>query len=444
MKLHTFLLCSVLAGMIAEPSHAGGCGKDIPVTLAASGGVIQSGAITKLDLSWFGIEGSAAGPSFYVLNIHNSDDKEHSVRLMIEQKATPASPGAREACKEPCWLQREITIPFKVPAKSTVVKTSRDLFRTEFENGGIEAASSPFKSLIGRLGYIPSSYLELRFRLLCENMDSKQTRARTLDDAQLEPYTIASASISADKPLGPDSKETPFYQATETPDLLSPGAPPSEGSPEVLTQTPTFIFQSELASPIVVYPEGESKFTLELWSLPGGTKPTEVIERTPTAKHSTSSSIVPFPSDWPVLEEGRSYVWRVKANLRGPVRDYRVSELHQFTVSSGIRSGGAPSLFQSQSDLLFAAEQAELDRRIDALQASLGKSRTLSPEERRLFRALFLILGDDPRLAQLMASEAPDLDHLRVDGNPISLETLESIAAQVRSGRRKIVGVTIP
>lgn len=443
MKPHTFALCAALAAFAAKDGGAG-CLTDIPVTLNATGGVIQSGAITKLDLSWFGIEGSAAGPSFYVLSIHNSGDVDYKVRLLIEQEATPAASSAREACGSPCWLQREITLPFTVAAKSSVVKTSRDLFRTEFEPGGIEASSSPFKSLIGRLGYIPSTYLKLRFRLLCEYMDSKQTRARTITDGELQEYTIASDAIDAEQPLGPDQSKIPFYQATETPDLLSPGAPPSDGLVEILTASPTFVFQSELASPIVVYPESESKFTLELWQLPEGAKASEVIERTPKASHSTNTTVIPYPGSWPALEEGKTYVWRVKANLRGPIRDFRTSEIHQFTVSSRMLSGGASSVFQSQQDLLFSAEQAEIDRRIDALQASLGKSRTLSPEERRLFRALFMILGDDPRIADLMANETPDLDRLRVDGNPVSLETLESIAAQVRTGRRKIVGVTIP
>lgn len=444
MRINSFVLHASL--MFLPQTAAAVCDTDVPVTLAATGSVIQSGTLTKLDLSWFGLEGSSASPSFYVLTIANTDSVAHDVRLMVEQEATPGDPQIRERCESPCWLQREISLPMTIPAHGTVVKTTRDLFQTDFENGGVVASSSPFKSLIGRLGYIPSSYLDMRFRLLCDHMGSLAARARNATSADLAPYTIANSAkeIQADGlALGPERKSTPYYQATRTPVPLSPGVPPSEGTSEILTGMPTFLFQSELSDPATIYPSNESKFLLELWRLDRGENVVSAVERRPSASFRTNSGIVPFPSGWSSLEPGATYVWRVTANLRSVVASPVHSELRQFSVSSRVRAGSAPGEFQSGQDPLPDAEIAQLDRRIDAMRSTAGSARALTPEERRLFRALLVLLGDDPRVSELMANEIPDLDRLRLDGVTIRLEEVEALASQARAGRRTLVGAEV-
>lgn len=414
------------------------------VTLTASAPLIESGAVTKLDLSWFGLEGSSAGPSFFTLTLRDgnqSPEVEQSVRVLVELEATPTDPSIRDLCPSPCWLQREMTLPITVPPGGTVVKTSRDLFSEQFESGGVEAASSPFKSLIGRLGFIPSSYLKLSFRLLCAD-----TKLRNLKgDVDFTDWTIAQDEIKTSAPLGPEGNQlTPFYQTVRTPDLLSPGAVPTEGFPAISTTSPTFVFQSELANPIIVYPASEPKFTLELWKVGEQESPAEAVERRPLATHSDNVGIIPFPGGWATLEPGGKYVWRVSARLRGPIQEPLHSELHAFAVSTRLSSGDAPTGFQRTHEDYRQETLDQIDRRIDAIQAMNASGRILSPEERRLFRALFAILGDDPRIAELMSRDVVDLDNLRIDGQKISLETVEAMAIEVQASRRKLTMVEFP
>jgi len=436
-----------LALVLSNPgaSLALECRTDVPVTLDASGDIIRSGAITKLDLSWFGLEGSAAGPAFFSLRLSNASDTEQTVRVLVEMEARPTDPSIRDICAAPCWLQREMSVPIAIPAHGVVVKTSRDLYSTEFEAGGVEAASSPFKSLIGKLGFIPSTYLSLGFRLICENPGSSLRNLAHADESSLAPFTVngQTAQIRSDDPLGPDGVNTPFYQTIKTPDLLSPGAPPSDGLVEIFSTSPTFVFQSELANPIIVYPAQEPKFTLELWKLADDETPGEAIERRALGTSTGNVGIVPFPASWATLEPGQKYVWRVSAHLRGPVQEPLYSELHTFEVSQKVSSGSAPSGFQRTHETGFET-QDQIDRRINAILSNSASGRVLSPEERRLFRALFAILGDDPRLARLMASDIVDLDHLRLDGHPSSLETVEALAAQLADSRRKLTLVEFP
>lgn len=426
-------------------SRALECRTSIPVTLLASGDIISSGAVTKLDLSWFGLEGSSAGPAFFSLTLRNEDlDSARTVRVLVEMEAKPTDPAIRDLCASPCWLQREMTVPITIPPNSVVVRTSRDLYSTEFETGGIEAASSPFKSLIGRLGFIPSTYLSLGFRLICENPGSALSHLPP-DAASLQPFTVngQASLIESHEQLGPDRVNTPFYQSIKTPDLLSPGSPPSDGLAEIFSTSPTFVFQSELANPIIVYPSTEPKFTLELWKLADNETPGDALERRALASTTSNAGIVPFPGSWATLEPGQKYVWRVSAHLRGPVQEPLYSEVHTFEVSQKVSSGSAPSGFQRTHETGFET-QDQIDRRINAILSNSASGRVLSPEERRLFRALFAILGDDPRLARLMASDIVDLDHLRLDGHPSSLETVEALAAQLADARRKLTLVEFP
>lgn len=437
LQLVALLLVAIFEANATTPTRC----PTTEVELAASAPLIQSGAVTKLDLSWFGLEQSSSGPSFFTITLNNRTDSTQAVRVLVELQAIPSDPAIRDLCSSsPCWLQREMTIPITIPPRGTVVKTSRDLFSEDFESGGIEASSSPFKNLIGRLGFIPSSYLKLDFKLLCAN-----TKLRSLTgEVDLVDWTIAQASIEANTPLGPDGKTTPFYQTVRTPDLLSPGAAPSEGYPAIPTSSPTFVFQSELANPIIVYPASEPKFTLDLWKVGDHESPAEATERRPFASHSDNVGIIPFPAGWATLEPGSKYVWRVSAHLRGPVQEPLHSELHTFTVSTRLSSGDAPDGYQRTHEQSPQETLDQLDRRIDAIQAMNASGRVLSPEERRLFRALFTILGDDPRIAVLMARDIVDLDNLRIDGQKVSLESVEEMATEVQASRRKLTMVEFP
>lgn len=430
----------VVVGLFAPRAMAETMCDATKVTLVADAPLIRSGAVTKLDLSWFGLEGSAAGPSFFSLTMTNTTTTEQTIRVLVELQAKPTDPSIRDLCPSPCWLQREMTWPITIAPGATIVKTSRDLFSEQFESGGIEASSSPFKSLIGKLGFIPSSYLELGFRVLCG-----ETKLRNLKgDPDFTVWTVAQTVIEATTPLGPEGSKTPFYQTVRTPDLLSPGAVPAEGYPAIPTTSPTFVFQSELANPIIVYPADEPKFTLDLWKVGDQESPAEAVERRPLATHSDNVGIIPFPTGWATLEPGAKYVWRVSARLRGPVQEPLFSELHTFTVSTRLSSGDAPGGYQRTHEEYRTETLDQIDRRIDAIQAMNASGRVLSPEERRLFRALFAILGDDPRIAVLMARDVVDLDNLRIDGQKVSLESVESVATEVQASRRRLTMVEFP
>lgn len=440
------LVASVLATIGVRSASAQSRCPTTQVELTANAPLIQSGAVTKLDLSWFGLEGSAAGPSFFTLTLKNPrSDSAQTVRVLVELQARPTDPSIRDLCSSsPCWLQREMTVPITIPPLGIVVKSSNDLFSETYESGGIEASSSPFKSLIGRLGFIPSSYLTLDFSLLCE----KTIPLNLKGDPNLGIWTVENSKHSIttidNLPLGPDGQNTPFYQTVRTPDLLSPGAVPTEGFPAISTTSPTFVFQSELANPIIVYPASEPKFTLELWKVGEQESPAEAVERRPLATHSDNVGIIPFPGGWATLEPGGKYVWRVSARLRGPIQEPLHSELHAFAVSTRLSSGDAPTGFQRTHEDYRQETLDQIDRRIDAIQAMNASGRILSPEERRLFRALFAILGDDSRIAELMSRDVVDLDNLRIDGQKISLETVEAMAIEVQASRRKLTMVEFP
>ncbi|MCB9496278.1 MAG: hypothetical protein H6686_05260 [Fibrobacteria bacterium] len=424
-----------LAGPPVGATSTPSCQTDAPVTLQATGDIIGSGAVTKLDLSWFGLEGSSASPAFFQLTLTNSGETPQMVRVLIELEASPTAPSARDLCPSPCWLQREMTEPIEVPARSTVIRTSRDLFSTSFSAGGVEPSTSPFKSLIGRLGSIPSTYLDLRFSLLCERPGREAWNLRSTDASALAPWSIGSpVRIQSSVAMGPRGDFLPFYQAVNAPVSISPGRVAGEGQEVLRTSAPHFLFQSDLANPATVYPSGEHKFLLELWKMRPDDIAATVTDRRPDASWETDLGSVPFPGTWPALEAGATYAWRVQAQLRGPVKEPLASTLRIFQVAAN-PSPESPS-GEGVGHLL--------DSQLDALESVSRTGRVLGPDERRLYAALIILTGNDSRLADLFASALPALDRLRLDGKSTSLSRVEAMAQEVLEGRRSLVHLEIP
>lgn len=402
------------AGGALAPAGAA-CPEANLLELSASGGALSTGTVTRLDLSWFGLEGSASAPVFYTLAIRNRDTVDHSVRVVVDISGRPLDADLAERCGEPCGIQREMTTDLEVPAGGVLVRTSAQLAQGDFYDGGLEAFHSPFQRLVGRLGYLPSSRVLLHFDLVCS--DIPQLALKDPEVAIPEAYRLASADVESVVDGG-----EPTYVAQQAPELLVPGVPAGEVPPSLPTDRPSFLFRSSLASRAVFYPEGEAKFTVSLWKLRDGEEAVDALERKALASRTTSGALLPYPDDWPALEPGALYTWTVTAHLRGP---------------EGAELVAAPAVFRAPATG-GEGEGFGLLASWRTRQALEG----LSPEQIRLLQALAVLLGERAgEASDLLSRGRPDLASLRWEGAPTTLERIEELAREKSEGRLELTGV---
>jgi hypothetical protein len=198
-------------------------------------------------------------------------------------------------------------------------------------------------------------------------------------------------------------------------EAISPGYSLSSAAPEEVAAPPAFMISSNLFSTEIDY-GGQAKFTIFVYEVMEGEVPVDALNGVPFAQFDIvhEQPPVPYPASGTMLVPGHSYIWFVRAHLRGPTYTYLDSKPLYFRVAEQT-VGGLEQLEQQKSIdnfILFADDY-----------------------ERRLYAALKIIMRENYELFISGLQESafkPVKGHIRWNGQPFTLEELEELAKKFR------------
>jgi len=367
-----------------------------------------SGTITRLDFSWFNLEQDGTSPVFFTAKICNGSEDTLRLRMIVAILVTPTDPALASQCgTSGCWAEEQITKPLAVAPHSSKFISSKDLYSSDYEPGGYDPANAPFRKLLTKLGRLPPSNIEMFFGLTClENTVSNRVRGLTMAQlGEVVAYNhIAPQTFSAE------------YRPFDGVSLLQPGA--AEGFPEIYNQSPVFTFQSALSDSRYNY-GADKRFQLQLWKLARGEVQAQCLSRRPDESLDLDEPQLIYPGSWAPLQAGERYVWRVQARDRGPVTAWIASEPYGFQVAS-------------------------LESRT-ADPAWLSSAEGLTAEQLRLLRILARILGTRAGVLEQAVREGKvDVSSLNLDGKPLTVDALETMAKDFEAGKNSVIDAGTP
>lgn len=346
----------------------------------------RSGAMSGLDLGSLTSFGNAGGPDLYSVTVFPHQGA-YTFKLSVMVKLIPTDPQVGQSCVDPyesdlgghgCWLQKQTTVPLHVVDPSAPAagygglrgpwsRTSSQMQSVPKEPGGIEPDQSPFKQLVSRTGSIPAGQFLMKFELLCEDGQVIGGTTRTLGG---------------------------LYQPAQVPNLLFPGQDASTGFPELLQPRPTFLWSGNLDG---LNFGGSAPYRLSVWEVHASQSVDEAEQSRTTFQKNVFGSPLVWPAEWPSLEEGKKYVWRVDALVRGLSDSWRPSRTFGFQIPT--KSTQPPLLGQEAAD---------------------G-----TPDQNEMLRLLAALAGAQRyRIDPVLRSALPDPSTLRINGRPASLEQL--------------------
>lgn len=406
MGMKSCLLAALVLSAAVSARQAVSCGSE-KLSLQVSAPSV-TGTVTRLDLSWFGLEQDGSSPVFFTAHICNGNDAPARVRLIVGILVTPTDPKLAAECGAGgCWAEEEITKVLEIPANGTLALSSKDLYTSSYEPGGYDPANAPFRKLLSRLGRIPAADIKMFFGLTCEeNKLNNRLRGKTWDElAEAVKYNHFAPQVI-------ESQYRPFDGVS----LLQPGGP--EGFPEIWSTTPVFSFRSDIAG----YENygSDKRFQLNLWTLAKGEGQAQAVGRRPDQTLDLDAPLVAWPGNWPPLRAGESYVWRVLARDRGPVSGWLASEPYGFRVAP-LGTAGVEG------------------------PAWINELEGLTPEQMRLLRLLARVMGPKVSVLEQAAREGKiDPASLKLDGKPLSVERLEAMVPDFESGKDNVIEVGMP
>jgi hypothetical protein len=289
---------------------------------------------------------------------------------------------------------------------------SSDVFALPFQAGGTKFdQNNPLYELLIEQRQLPQMNLHIEIRLFCGG----------------SPVTEGNTSIGFKNVVYSDTASLRYVHTLQA---LTPGTDVTNAKPvTIYTLTPFFSVVSDLINnQEFQYPDDEPKMEIFIYELHDGENPQDVLDGVEFAKFPVSNQMpVVYPPDQPQFVPGRTYVWRVRALLRGPEDEYRFSNALQFQIDS--RLGGGESSELTGGDFVEAESRGA--------QVLYGDDYI-----KRVRSALKIILGENFEALDLTrADKFPAKGQMRINGRPCSLEDLERLAREFQQSRQTVTRV---
>jgi hypothetical protein len=359
--------------------------------------------VTHFDASWFDTREPEKAPTLFILTLSPTlRQYSGSLRLHVQILAD-TSLGRPGGLNTAMIAMDKVTQPLDSLTSIGIPMRSNDLFAMNFAASGIDFEKSDLFNYVAEHRVVPEMNLSFRFALTCEN------------DANV----IANASTEiAVTQFGPTGK----LRQVRTLRALTPGNDINNvKAASIYTLTPTFQLASELFNNQEFgYPPDESKMEIFVYRVEPGQRNTDALDGIEYAKFPVQDmNPTVYPPGQPLLDPGRTYVWRARANLRGPTLEHLWSNTLMFKLDP-ILGGGTPEIPQTVGDL-----------RTIATQVKYGDDYT-----KRVLAALKIILAENYEVFDLSRSEKiPARGLLRLNGQPVTLEELERLAQEFHQSR---------
>jgi|GEM_PF-2084454 len=363
--------------------------------------------VTHFDPSWFDTREAEKAPTLFTLSIIASPplpaEAVGNLRLRVQVLAD-TSLGRNSAPSSRLLALDRVTQPLEdryigVPLRSN------DVFGMPYESGlGMPFDESELFNYVAEKRVVPEMNLTFRFALTCEEGATLTSAFTELQVNQINP-------------------EISKLRNVRTLRALSPGAEINNNrAASIYTLTPTFRIASELFNNQEFnYPPDEDKMEIFVYRVEAGESPKTALDGLEYAKFGVKDeNPAIYPASLPLLEPGRTYAWRARANLRGPTLEYLWSNTLVFKVDA-LLGGGTPEVPQAIGDL-----------RNFTTQVKYGDDYT-----KRVLAALKIILAENYEIFDLSRAEKiPAKGLLRLNGQPVTLEELERLAQEFHQSRQ--------
>ncbi len=360
--------------------------------------------VTHFDASWFDTREPEKSPTLFFLRLDPSLlPLAGQLRLRV-QVVADTSLGRSNSTSDRMIALDRVTQPLEASSIGVQLR-SNDVFALSFEAGGTPFEESDFFRYVAEHRIVPEMNLSFKFALTCEN------------DAIVLRNAIYNLEVRSIDGVSPSR-----LRQVRTVRALSPGNDlNSLKAASIYTLTPTFRIASELFNnQEFTYPTGEAKMEIFLYQVDPGESPKDALDGMEFAKFPVyDENPVIYPPGQPLLEPGRTYAWRARANLRGPTLEHLWSNTLAFKVDA-LLGGGSPEVPHTIGDL-----------RNFANQVKYGDDYT-----KRVLAALKIILAENYEIFDLSRAEKiPSKGLLRLNGQPVTLEELERLAQEFHHSR---------
>lgn len=410
----TFLLAGISAPSLANTHH---------LEFVAQAPLLDAGVMTQMNMATFFAGGTNPTGNLVTISVTNTGDAVDSFRILFRLKAIPADPDLRQSCRDlfeeeggqGCWVQRKILVNQVVKPGQTWTRTSAMLESETFQSKGLDAEVSPFQRLVAREGRIPPGSLWLDVSILQPNTTGSHENLNMAPAQSLPFSTIASRQSYTFRTN---------FQPTQPAMLLAPGQPSSQGSARIQTTTPDFVFAGNLDGYDL---GGESPYRISIWEVRSGESIGETMDRRPVRTAKIERSPVGWRSEWAPLENGKRYVWRVDALLRGLTSDWLPSEPFAFATPEAVGIDG--------------------NRTGSTLGVSIAPTTDAphpTPEQLEIIEKLSLVIGPyRPLLEELVRTSLPDPSALRIGGSAATRSDFLNLIQDILDGRASVAGAEI-
>jgi hypothetical protein len=359
--------------------------------------------VTHFDASWFDTREPEKAPTLFVITLDPALRQYSGTLRLHVQILADTSLGRPNGLGGAMIAMDKVTEPLDSLTSIGIPMRSNDLFALNYEPSGIDFEKSDLFNYVAQNRVVPEMNLSFRFGLTCENDGNVIANAQTEIEV---------------RQLGPTGK----LRQVRTVRALAPGNDIANVRPaSIYTITPTFQLASELFNNQEFgYPPDEPKMEIFVYRVEPGQSTRDALDGIEYAKFPVQDmNPTVYPPGQLLLEPGRTYVWRVRANLRGPTLEHLWSNTLMFKIDP-ILGGGTPEAPQTVGDL-----------RTFATQVKYGDDYS-----KRVLAALKIILAENYEVFDLSRSEKiPAKGLLRLNGQPITLEELERLAQEFHQAR---------
>ncbi len=355
--------------------------------------------VTNFDPSWFDTDHPENAPTLFTLLINN-DFRKYSGKMRLRVQIVADTSLGRHPETGIIAFDRT-TIPLDSASMGLIIP-SQQVFELTWETGGLSFQKSPLYDVILEKRAAPEMNLTFKFNLNCEDQSAARAVIATIqlgDEGRLRYVKMIQALYPGTKITNPTP--VPLY-----------------------TVTPIFKVASELFNRKEFdYPSDEPKIEIFVYELPTGTNPKDAMDGLEFAKFGINDeSPTAYPPHLPLLQPGMTYIWRARANLRGPTSDYLYSDPLYFKVDERLEGGSS----------IPASEVSDLKTIEDQIKYGDDYSK-------RVMAALKIILADNFEIFDLSrAGKIPAKGQIRLNGHPYTLEELERLAREFHQSKQSV------